>query len=145
MKLKQLILMVSLAVALQLLASVAVFAAPAPKISSLRVVAVGSTQNETTYGTFYESIPANVYSTQHDHGGTQLYVVTEQYGYDTLTTSKLNGVACRLSKSEQIKNGIIVVGFRYTWDCSGQVHGQFVNTAYSVGNSQQWTTWITVQ
>lgn len=145
MKLKQVMLMVTIAVAFQLLASAAVFAAPAPRISSLRVAAVGSTQNQTTYGTFYETIPANLYSTQHDHGDTSLLVITEQYGYDTVSTSKLNGVACRLALSQQIKSGTTVVGFRYTWDCSGQQQGQFVNTATSVGNSQQWSTWINIQ
>lgn len=127
------------------LSAAAVCAAPAPAISSLRVVSVGSTHHQAAHGVFYETIPANQYGTVRDHGGTELRVVTEQYGYDAVSSGTLNGVSCRLAQTDQLKRGTTVVGFRHLWDCSGEQQGRFVTTAVSVGSSRQWSTWIDIK
>jgi len=118
-----------------------VFAGPAPGISSFRVSHVGS-----TLGGFWENIYSGQYLTARDHGGAELYVVTEQWGYDAYTVAKMNGVACSKAMTDFLYVTYpIVAGFRYYWNCSGQQQGQFTATAYSVNTYTPWNTWINVK
>lgn len=131
----------------QLLLAGSLFAASAPDISYFQIAYVGSTLNQTNKGVFYESMQyLNQTSTANDHGGTQLLVVTEQLGYDAISSAKMNGVTCSRYKTEFLYVTYpTVAGFRYYWNCSGQQQGTFTATAYSTKNYRQWNTTIYVK
>lgn len=137
-KMMSFVMMVVMMLSLFLAANV--FAGPAPGISSYRVDYVGSSDKG------WEYISPNQYSTVQNHGGTELYVRTIQYGYDAYTVAKMNGVTCPSAGYETIIDaGNVVIGFKYYWNCSGQQQGQFTATAYSVNTYTPWSTWINVQ
>lgn len=130
---------------LQLFVAVNVFAATPPAMdyyNFYQVKYVGS-----TLGGFWEQmLTLNQTTTNRDHGGVELYVVTEQYGYDAFTVAKMNGVACSLAMSEKLYITYpTIAGYRRYWNCSGQQAGQFVATATSVNTYKQFTAWIYVR
>lgn len=140
--------MMMVVVLLQLVLVANVFAGPAPGISSYKVAYVGSSTYQLKYGgSGYEKmLYPNQASTVEDHGGAQLYVVTEQLGYDAYTVAKMNGVTCAYAGYEALYVTYpIVAGFRNYWNCSGQQQGTFTATAYSVNTYTPWYTQIYVK
>lgn len=96
--------------------------APAPPLSSLEVYAAISTQHQN-----YEYFSPNQLSSVYDHGGTELYIVTEELGYGHIRYAKFNGVNLKELQREHIDfNGdTIVDGWYIWWDASGNDSGTF--------------------
>ncbi|MHA4218300.1 DUF4879 domain-containing protein [Bacillus cereus] len=91
-----------------------VSAAPAPPLTSLNVVKV-------------EFIGPNNLSTVKDHGGSYLYIYTNEMGYGRNPIAQMSGQKLKKvdSKMIDINGDRTVDGWEYKWDASGQQNGQF--------------------
>lgn len=96
--------------------------ASAPPLRSLEVYAAISTQHQS-----YEYFNPNELSSVYDHGGDELYVVTEELGYGHIRYATFDGVNLSQYMKEHIDlNGDnIVDGWYIWWDASGNDNGQF--------------------
>lgn len=98
-----------------------VSAAPAPPLTSLNVVKVESQLGGV------EFIGPNNLSTIKDHGGSYLYIYTNEMGYGRNPIAQMSGQKLKKVESKMIDiNGDRTVdGWEYKWDASGQQNGQF--------------------
>lgn len=96
--------------------------APAPPLSYLQVYSVISTQHPT-----YEYFSPSQLSSVYDHGGAELYVVTEELGDGHLRYAKFDGVNLKQHMSQYIDldGDSIVDGYYIWWDASGNDNGTF--------------------
>ncbi|WP_197056541.1 MULTISPECIES: YolA family protein [Luteibacter] len=84
--------------------------APAPGLSSVRVLAVGSTACGWEY-------PDGKGTTTCNHGGGELRVAVMEIGYGSNPIASMNGG--QLPRSAQYAStGICVTGTQYTWPCT---------------------------
>nr|WP_272914317.1 DUF4879 domain-containing protein [Ureibacillus xyleni] len=97
--------------------------ASAPPLSYLEVFAAISSQ----YPNDYEFFSPNQLSSVYDHGGDELYIVTEEYGYGHIRYAKFNGVNLKQHMTQYIDlNGdSIVDGWYVWWNASGNEEGTF--------------------
>lgn len=116
--------------------------APADPVSYVGVIQVRSTLGG------FEDIPAYQYSTTVNHGGAEMYVVTQENGYgrDYATYAGME-VEIIDSGSLDFNNDSIVDGWLYLWDLSGISESgrfQYQSTSYnSPWNTM--STWINIQ
>ncbi|MBV1821996.1 YolA family protein [Anaerosalibacter bizertensis] len=86
------------------------FAASAPPLTSLRVTRVKSEKGGA------EVIRENQLSTKRDHGGSYIYVTTEEIGYSSQRYAKFDNQEAELIDSKSIVgNNNIVIGWERTW------------------------------
>jgi len=97
---------------------------PASGLTYLQVYAVYSAQYGG-YEYFYND--PNLLSTNHDHGGNPLYIITLEVGYGDNRIAKMNGSPLSSVHSEKYDpNGDnIIDGWYYWWDATGYEHGKF--------------------
>lgn len=95
--------------------------ASAPPLNQLEVYAAVSTQQT------YEYFSQNQLSSVYDHGGAELYIVTEEIGYGHIRSAKFNGNKLSQYMQEHIDyNGdSIVDGWYVWWNASGYENGTF--------------------
>lgn len=116
--------------------------APADPVSYVGVIQVRSTLGG------FEDIPAYQYSTTVNHGGAEMYVVTQENGYgrDYATYAGME-VEIIDSGSLDFNGDSIVDGWLYLWDLSGISESgrfQYQSTSYnSPWNTM--STWINIQ
>lgn len=116
--------------------------APANPVSYVGVIQVRSSLGG------YENIPAYQYTTTADHGGAEMYVVTQENGYgrDYATYAGMQ-VQIIDSGSIDFNNDNIVDGWLYLWDLSGISESgrfQYQSTSYnSPWNTM--STWINIR
>lgn len=90
--------------------------APAPALFYLEIKYVASEGYP-----YWESIADNAFATTEDHGGSWMYIVTEEGGYANPPTQRmtLNGMTLNLIQSDPLVNtGNVVIGFRNYWSTS---------------------------
>lgn len=115
---------------------------PAAPVSYVGVIQVRSTQGG------YEDIPRNQYTTLVDHGGAEMYVVTQKNGegrdYATYCGTQVKSID---SASLDFDNDRIVDGWLYLWDLSGMNEsGQFTYKATSYNSPWNTkSTWINIK
>lgn len=93
---------------------------PAPTLSFLEIVAVGSTLHQSKTGKFYEDISSLQFSTKENHGGSEFIVVTYELGFSSTQRAKFNGKNARLIDYDfiDVNGDNIIDGFMYYWDIS---------------------------
>ncbi|WP_273321906.1 DUF4879 domain-containing protein [Vallitalea guaymasensis] len=118
-------------------------AGPAPDLTQMGVYQVRSTDAgiEDVYQKF---------STQLNHGGDALYVLTYEIGYSSPYSriAKMNGARLNEidSQSIDLNNDNIVDGWFRLWDASGHQSGQFTYEASSINNpGHSMSTWINIK
>ena len=96
--------------------------APAPPLSYVEVYAAISTNYPT-----YEYFSQNQLSSVQDHGGAEMYIVTEEIGYGHIRKAELNG--SKLTEKQRLfidyNNDTIIDGYYIWWDASGHEDGSF--------------------
>jgi hypothetical protein len=122
-------------------------AGPAPALSSLQISNVGSSN------VGWESITAAQTTTVYDHGGAQLRVVTDEFGYGNVPVARYNGSVLPTSANYLTQTicwngsayvlpcsaGQTVVGFRKYWNLDGKQNG-----SYSYQNTSTNSPWNTL-
>ena len=83
---------------------------PAPPLTYAEVVAVASEKQPN-----YEYPSQYAFSTNLDHSGRWLVVVTAELGYSSSQTAKFAGSRMTLVKEVQIKNGNLIIGWYRYW------------------------------
>lgn len=109
--------------------------ASAPPLTYLEVYAAWS----SNYGDF-EYFNPNQLSSNIDHGGEKLYIVTAELGYGHIRTAKINGVHLKEYDRLHIDtNGdTIVDGWYILWNASGYENGAF--TYQNTSSNAPWNT-----
>lgn len=109
--------------------------ASAPPLTYLEVYSAWS----SNYGKD-EYFSANQLSSNIDHGGEKMYIVTKEIGYGHVRNAKLDGE--KLKQIEQIDFDIngdrIVDGVYAKWDASGYEGGKF--TVSNISSNYPWNT-----
>jgi hypothetical protein len=105
-----------------------VSAAPAPPLSSVKVVKVESQQGGIEY------INSNSFSTVNDHGGSYLYISTVEIGYGQFNRAEMNGSQLKSKESKRLDfdGDRTIDGWEYKWDASGQQNGTFSYQSTSI-------------
>jgi len=106
---------------------------PAPALSYLQAVAVISSQ----YPNDYEYLDVYAYSTTHDHGGAELYIVTEERGYGQNRIAMMNGTRLTEYTDQTHPQRIVdssgtIVGWYRWWIAHGQQSGTFSYESTSI-------------
>ncbi|EYF00985.1 DUF4879 domain-containing protein [Chondromyces apiculatus] len=109
---------------------------PAPPLTYLQITGVLSEDDYLIYGD-WENIAPTQTTTLGDHGGSEMYVETFEYGYGTLKYATMDGVqvyevpgsAYAITDS----NNVIVGWYRY-WDLSGSSGGAFYYQTRSINS-----------
>jgi hypothetical protein len=108
-------------------------AGPAPALSSLQISNLGSSN------VGWEGIAAAQTTTTYDHGGAQLRVVTDEFGYGNVPVARYNGSVLPSSTNYLTQTicwngsayvlpcsaGQTVVGWRKYWNLDGKQNGLF--------------------
>lgn len=111
--------------------------APAPALYYLEIKYVASAEYP-----YWEFIPDNAFATTKNHGGSWLYVVTEEGGYANPPTRRmvLNGSTLQLIQSDPILDaGNVAIGWRNFWATSFSTTGGTANYQATSINSP-WNT-----
>ena len=86
------------------------FAGSAPPLTEIKVILVESEDVPM------EFIRKNQASTQFDHGGSYIYVTTEEKGYSSHRYAKFNNQKAELIRSESVVGyNNIITGWKRTW------------------------------
>jgi hypothetical protein len=113
-------------------------AAAAPPLTYLEIKGVYSSKYPNGgYGE--QPIADSAFITTQDHGGAELYVLTQEMGYGQYRVAKMNGTQL-VQDSEQaiLGAGNIVTGYYRWWKASGYESGSFSYQSSSI--NYPWTT-----
>ncbi len=111
---------------------------PAPQLTYLQAVAVISSQHPT-----YEYLNVYDYSTTYDHGGAELYIVTEEDGYGQNNIAMMNGTRLTEFQDQTHPQRIVdssgtIIGWYRWWIANGQQSGTFTYQSTSI--NYPWNT-----
>lgn len=136
-------LAILLAVAVFFLPTADLYAEPAPDISSLDIIAVGTGDDVGTAQ--WTAVDSPYQSTISVSAGTRLFVITRQEGYDYSIIATFNGNQISVVRTDYIYSQYpIVSGFINYWDCGSSQSGTFLLKSWSVNTYQLWQATIDI-
>ncbi len=120
--------------------------APAPNLSSVKVVGVCSDNHRRLRGYDCEAV-SGYYSTSVDHGGTWMQVITDEIGYRSWGQATLAGSVLQELGNQPIyySGSNTIAGWRRWWKADGYQGGQFVYTASSINSGPTLQAIIQIQ
>lgn len=131
---KRFFVVLLLCLVLSLGSAVNAYAAPAPPLTDLQVYAVWSI-NSPIYPE-YEYFSSSQFSSIHNHGGGEMYIVTYEIGIGSNRIAKMNGQNLTAVRYDPIDlNGDrIIDGWYYYWDASAFENGNFTYQCTSINS-----------
>jgi len=136
-------LVLLLAIAVFFLSDVNLYAEPAPDISSLDIIAVGT--GDDTGTAQWTAVDSPYQSTISVNAGTRLFVITRQEGYEYSSIATFNGNQITAVRTDFIYSQYpIVSGFINYWDCGSSQSGTFLLKSWSVNTYQLWQATIDI-
>lgn len=108
-----------------------VLAGPAPPLTELEIFAAISTNYPE-----YEIFSSSQFSSVHDHGGGEMYIVTYEIGIGSNRIARMNGQKLTAVAYDPIDldGDTIIDGWMYYWDASAFENGNFTYQCTSVNS-----------